>query len=130
MISPRLQISSKGRGFALIAVMWVVLVAGLMLLGVQKAVTANLASAYSELASVQAHWLARAGIEQALAVLEDDLTSSDDMFEFWYSDTDYFEEVEMLNGTFSVTAGPNLLDDPRSVRYGLIDHCARVNVNV
>ncbi len=129
MSKRRLQIGSKEGGFALIAVMWVVLVAGLMLLGVQKAVRANLGSAYSELASVQAHWLARVGIEQALAVLEDDLSSSDDMFDFWYSDTDYFEEVEMLNGTFSVRAGPNSLDDPRTVRYGLIDHCARVNVN-
>ena len=129
MTTGRLQIRSRERGFALIAVMWVVLLAGLMLLGVQKAVRANLSSAYSELASVQAHWLARAGIEQALAVLEDDSSGADNMLEFWYSDPDYFEEVEMLNGTFSITAGPNIQDDPRSVRYGLIDHCGLVNVN-
>ena len=129
MSKRRLQIGSKDRGFALIAVMWVVLVAGLMFLGVQKAVRANLAGARSELASVQAHWLARAGIEQALAVLEDDVTDADNMLEYWYSDTEYFENVEMLHGSFSVRAGPNIMDDPREVRYGLTDLCARVNVN-
>ena len=126
----KLQIRFETRGFALIAVMWIVLVAGLMLIGVQKAVRVNLATAYSELASVQAHWLARAGLEQAMAVLEDDDSSTDDMFEFWYSDPDSFEETELATGTFSVTAPPGAMDNPRDTRYGLIDHCGRLNVNV
>lgn len=117
-------------GVALIAVMWVVIVAGLMLIGVQRAVRVNLATAHSELASVEAHWLARAGIEQALAILEDDSTSADDALEYWYSDDQSFENVEMLNGTFSVTAPPAPFDDPSSVRYGLIDHCSRLDINV
>ena len=51
--------TDRGRkAFALLAVMWVVVIAALVLLGLQKAVRANLASAHSELASVQAHWLA------------------------------------------------------------------------
>ena len=129
MSNRKLQIGSSEGGFALIIVMWVVVIAGLMLLGVQKAITVNLDGAYNELSSVRAHWLARAGIEQALAILEDDSTATDDMLESWYLDTDYFKEVAMLKGTFSITAEPNLGDDPRSVRYGLIDHCARVNVN-
>ena len=126
----RPHIPHRPNGFALIAVMWVVLLAGLMLLGLHKAVRANLATARNELASVQAHWLARAGIEQAIAVLQDDLTGTDDMSDYWYSDPDYFQQVEMLGGWFSVTAGPNPLEDPRTVRYGVIDHTARLNLNV
>ena len=49
MTNRKLQIGSSKRGFALIVVMWVVLIAGLMLLGVQKAITVNLDSAYNEL---------------------------------------------------------------------------------
>ena len=125
----RLRIQLQREGFALIAVMWVVLIAGLMLIGVQKGVRVNLATAYSELGSVQAHWLARAGVEQAIAVLEDDDSSGDNMWEAWYSDPDSFEEIELATGTFSVTAPPGVTDDPRKVRYGLIDHCGRLNVN-
>jgi len=130
MTRPKPHTRHKPKGFALIVVMWVVLIAGLILFSVQKAVHANFNTAYNELASVQAHWLARAGIAQALAILEDDATSADDMFEFWYSDSDYFEKVELLNGTFSVTAPPNPQDEADTARYGLIDHCARLNINV
>ena len=58
-------------GFALVAVMWVVLVAGLMLLGLQKAVRVNFATAHNELDSVRAHWLARAGVEVTLDVWDE-----------------------------------------------------------
>ena len=130
MSTSRPQSLPAPTGFALVAVMWVVIVAGLMLIGVQRAVRVNLATAHSELASVEAHWLARAGIEQALAILEDDYTSADDALEYWYSDDQSFKDVEMSNGTFSVTAPPSPFDDPRSIRYGLIDHCSRLDLNV
>ena len=130
MIQFQSQLCSRRRGFALLLVMWVVLIAGLMLIGVQKAVRVNLATAYSELASVQAHWLARAGVEQALAVLEDDDASTDNMWDYWYSDTGYFEHAELATGTFSLIAPSAPMDNPRNIRYGLIDHCGRLNLNV
>ncbi len=118
------------RGFALLAVLWVVLVAGLMLLGLRKTAHANLAMAHNELESVRAHWLARAGVERAIATLEDDDAGSDGAPDIWYSDPDTFEKIELAGGKFSVIAPPSMWDDPRDVRYGLVDHCARVNVNV
>lgn len=121
---------TRRKGFALIAVMWVVLVAGVMLLGVQKSVRANLAMAHNELESVRAHWLARAGVEQALAVLEDDSTGIDGTPDQWYCDTELFEKVELIGGTFSVIAPPGAGEDPRKGRCGLVDHCGLVNVNV
>ena len=117
------------RGFALIAVMWVVLVAGLMLMGVHKAVQANLSMARNELESVRAHWLARAGVEQAVAILEDDGKAVDGMWDLWYSDQDSFEKVPLLGGRFSVIGPAHPFGDPRKSRYGLTDHCGRVNVN-
>ena len=117
------------KAFALLAVMWVVVIAALVLLGLQKAVRANLAAAHSELASVQAHWLARAGIEQALAVLQDDDAFSDNAMEQWYS-SQAFQQVELGAGQFSVIAGADPADDPTRPRFGLTDHTGRVNVNV
>ena len=72
MTWPQSQSCSARPAFALIIVMWVVLIAGLMLIGAQRAIRVNFATAHSELASVQAHWLARAGLEQALTILQDD----------------------------------------------------------
>jgi len=130
MIRVSAQSLGTRKGLALVAVMWVVLVAGLILLGVQKAGRVNLAMAYNEMASVQAHWLARAGIEQAVAVLEDDPGGTDDKLEYWHSDPDSFEQVELIGGTFSVTAPPEAMSDPRSTRYGLRDHGSLLNLNV
>ena len=103
--------------------------AGLMLLGVQKAVRVNLAMAHSELELVRARWLARAGVEQAMAVLSDDSHESDGAWDAWHSDSELFEKVELVGGTFSVVAPPDVWSDPGTVRYGLVDHCARLNVN-
>ena len=129
MTSDRLHTYSGSRGFALVVVMWVVLIAGLMLIGVARATRVNLATAYNELASVQAHWLARAGLEQAIAVLEDDDRADDSSWDYWYSDEFSFKDVEFDTGTFSVIAPPAPMDNPRNVRYGLIDHCGRLNIN-
>jgi Tfp pilus assembly PilM family ATPase/DNA uptake protein ComE-like DNA-binding protein len=110
--------------------MWVGLVAGLILLGVQKGLRTNLATARTELASVQAHWLARAGVETVIAVLSDDDLASDGAWDAWYDDPGAFEDVELTGGTFSVTAPQGHLGDPREVRHGLVDHGGRLNLNV
>ena len=72
LVSARPTACRKQTGFALIAVMWVVIIAAVMLLTVQRAARVNLSMAHSDLESVRARWLARAGIERAMAVLEDE----------------------------------------------------------
>ena len=126
----RMTIRRAGRGSALVMVMWVTLVAGLILLGVQKGLRTNMAGARNELAAVQAHWLARAGIETGIAILTDDDASSDGAWDLWYADPDAAEQVELVGGTFSIVAEPGFSDDPRAVRYGLVDHAGRLNLNV
>ncbi|MBN1943103.1 MAG: general secretion pathway protein GspK [Phycisphaerae bacterium] len=111
------------------AVMWVVILAGLILLGVRKAGRVNLATAFNELESVRAHWLARAGVEQAVAILDDDDTAVDDTLDFWYSDKLSFQRVELLRGEFSVLAPPGPEASPRRVRFGLSDHNGKLNLN-
>jgi type II secretory pathway component PulK len=126
----RTYCSGRRRGAALIAVLWVSIVAGLILLGVGRELRVHVAMAQNGLASVQAHWLARAGVETALAALEDDGVASDSAADFWYDDELAFQDVELGNGTFSVTAPAARAEWPARPRYGLIDHGARVNLNL
>ncbi len=116
--------SARDRAVALVMVLWVVLVASVMLLGVMRASRTQASLAHAELSAVQAHWLARAGVEQAMAVLEDDDPASDSTFERWYRDETVFEKVSLGSGTFSVHSAA---DDNRP---GLDDESARVNLNI
>lgn len=119
---PRLS-QSRSRGVALVIVMWVVIVAGLMLLGVMRSAQTHWALAHEEFGAVEAHWLARAGVEQAMAVLEDDDPTSDTPAESWYQDTSVFEKIELGSGTFTVHSAA---DDGRA---GLDDESGRLNLN-
>ena len=120
----------RRKGAALIAVMWVVILAALILLSVNMEMRVHYAMAHNELAAVQAHWLARAGVEQALAILEDDDIGSDTILDFWYEDETSFRDVELSGGKFRVTAPAADEQRPTDPRFGLIDHSARANVNL
>ncbi len=126
---PDASLAHRNSAFALVAVMWVVILAGLILLGVRKASHVNMAMAFNELEAVRAQWLARAGVEQAVAMLDDDGESYDDMLDFWYSERASFRQVELMYGLFSVKAPPGHDESSRKVRYGLVDHNGRMNIN-
>ncbi|MCJ7543088.1 MAG: general secretion pathway protein GspK, partial [Phycisphaerae bacterium] len=115
------------RGFALLAVMWVVIVAGLILLGVRRNSWANSASAYNDLGAVQARWLARAGAEQAMAVLSEDPSDADGADELWYDSLEDFQDFALEGGTFTVCA-PSYGDEFLAVRFGLVDHAGLLNI--
>lgn len=113
----------RERGVALVMVMWVVIVGGLMLLGVLKVSRTNRALAHDEFAAVEAHWLARAGVEQAMAVLEDDDRTVDSTLEDWYQNASIFDKVQLGSGWFAVRSASD------NSRPGLDDESARLNLN-
>ena len=121
--------TSRFRAAALIAVLWVGMLVSLILLGVRLTSRVNLALAHSELASVQAHWLARAGIEQAMAALEDDTRLSDSSLDIWYEYPDQFEEVAFGSGEFSLFAPTDERDPAGTPRHGLVDLAGRFDIN-
>lgn len=127
MSALRLASRRARRGFALLAVMWVVIIAGLMLLGVRRNSWANSASAYNDLGAVQARWLARAGIEQAMAVLAEDPSDADGAGELWYDSLEDFQDFALEGGTFTVWA-PSYGDEVLAVRFGLVDHSGLLNI--
>lgn len=125
----RLLPGGRNRGAALIAVLWIGMLAAVILAGVRQAVSVNLALGQSDLEAVQARWLARAGLEQALAVLAEDDPYSDSPWDLWYDDEYTFGQIELSTGFFSVVAPPDEGQDPTIPRYGLVDLTGLLNIN-
>jgi type II secretory pathway component PulK len=108
--------------------MWVVIIAGLILLGVRRNSWANSAAAHNDLGSVQARWLARAGVEQAMAILTEDPSDADGADELWYDSLEDFRDFAMEGGSFTVMA-PAYGNEFLPVRYGLVDQSGLLNIN-
>lgn len=117
------------RGALLILVLWVLVIAGVMLVGLNRAVQVDSAVAHGQLEMVRARWAARAGIEQARSVLDLDSALSDDMTDYWYDSALDFQDIELADGsTFNVVASPPA-GSVATVRYGMTDEASGVNVN-
>ncbi len=121
----------KRAGAVLVLVMWLVLIAGLMLVGLNRVVQVGSARGQNELDRVRARWVARAGIEQAIYVLATDITSADMSSDFWYDDPMTFDRFELADGFVYSVASVSRASGGRAgeVRYGLDDEASRVNVN-
>ena len=121
----------RHRGVVLVMVMWLLVVVGLLVLGLSRSSQLTATLGQGEVERVRAHWLARAGIEQALAVLTDDTSPHDGRGDVWFDDPGRFDNVALAEGhTFRVTAPPlDPATDPTTPRFGLDDEASRVAVN-
>ncbi len=117
------------RAVALLAVLWIGALAAVLLVGVRLSASVDLSLSHAELERVQARWLARAGVDQAMAVLADDLPDIDSHLDLWYREPGYFENVELASGTYSVTAPPGDRDDATVPRFGVTDLAGLLNLN-
>ena len=126
---------ARRRGAALIIVLWTLLILGLLLLGLNRAAQVTAALGQGELERVQARWVARAGVEQALAALGDDGKDVDSRDDLWFEDAAYFENVELAppDGTpgfvFRVVAPPVETADEAVPRFGITDEASRLSLN-
>jgi len=128
LCEPRRGRTRAERGIALVIVMWVIVLWALLLTGAQRSAAFSHATAHTRLSAVQARWLARAGVEAAIAELSDDGAAYDATIDYWYDSPLAFKEYELKDGyTFDVIAPPaNPADGPR---FGVIDLSSRVNIN-
>lgn len=111
--------------------MWLLLIVGLLVLGLSRSARVSASLGHAQIETVQAQWLARAGVEQALAILADDGVNADGPADLWYDEPGEFENVPLADGfTFRVTAPAfENSEDPAAPRFGLDDEASRVSVN-
>ena len=103
-----------GSGVVLVAVMWIV-----VLLTVIIAVVAQTSRLDSRVAIVSGEqmrckWACRAGVETAIAVLNDDDKTSDSLDDLWYDNMEDFNEVILDGCSFTVE---------------VIDEASKLNIN-
>ena len=123
--------AKRRRGAVLVLVMWLLLIVGLLVLGLSRTARVSASLGFAQVEAVQARWMARAGVEQALAILADDGVSNDGRADLWYDEPGEFDNVELADGfTFRVTAPAfENSEDPAAPRFGLDDEASRVSVN-
>ena len=118
----------RERGAVLIVVLWVLALAAILTAGLQATVRTELLVADEAGQRLVAEWLARAGVEQAIAELMTDSAGMDDTKDTWYDSPIVFEDITLEGGTFSVYRGAPPGGEA-TVLYGVRDESSRLNVN-
>lgn len=112
---------------ALILVLWAVAILGLLAGGVAYVVRQDLAVASMEKDRLEAHWIARAGVEQAIAVLMDDYADTDTYEDYWADNEVDFKGIKIGGGSFNVIR--DAYEDVPQLWYGVNDESAKLNLN-
>ena len=92
----------KNKGLVIIAVLWMVVVLMVMsaILGRKSRLDMKVCMARTE--SVRCKWACRAGIEKAIAVLNEDETENDSLLDLWSDNPEDFNDVMLEQCFFTV----------------------------
>jgi len=116
------------RAVVLILVLWVLVVLTLLALTLAENTRLNNSISVYTAAKVQARWLARAGVYQAIAILLEDKSETDTVLESWYDNPELFHENDTLpGGTFTLYS--DRFENPENYPYGIMDENSRLNLN-
>jgi DNA uptake protein ComE-like DNA-binding protein len=111
----------------IILVLWAIALLAIVASGVSFTIRQNLAIANIENDKIVAHYLARAGVERAIAEIMDDPRRVDSQIDTWYDDETEMGEVELAGGSFSVIHdGYEAVPNPW---YGAGDESGKLNIN-
>ncbi|MFQ5706622.1 MAG: general secretion pathway protein GspK [bacterium] len=114
--------------------LWMLALLSLLAMGLIRNVLMEFRLNTYELRAEEATWLARAGIQQAIAVLKEDLVADSLQFhdafpEPWAHNPALFKRVACGNGFFDVAYETNLEQVGRSYLFGICDENRKINVN-
>jgi type II secretory pathway component PulK len=100
----------------LIAVMWIMIVLTVIVAVVAQASRIDTRTSLSTAEKIRAKWALRAGLETAIAVLNDDKDSnySDTTDDLWYDDPEDFNDFDLGGCSYSAE---------------VIDECGKLNIN-
>ncbi|MCK4342712.1 MAG: helix-hairpin-helix domain-containing protein [Phycisphaerae bacterium] len=119
---------SRRPAAVLILVLWAIAILSLLAGGLCFAIRQNLAIANIERDRLIGHWLARAGVERAIAEIMDDTDPADTLDDRWADNPDALQEIELTGGTFSVPRDG--FEAVPQAWYGAGDESAKLNLNV
>jgi type II secretory pathway component PulK len=120
----------KHTGFVLIAVLWVLIVVGLVGLGFHNTSSLELKMTRNLLEETRARAMADSGIERAVAELRRDQSANkwDSLNDTWADSGAAFDEAEVADGSCFTVYKDSLKNDGRA-GYGLVDEESKVNIN-
>ena len=98
----KMNANRSKKGLVLVGVLWIVIVltAIVAILGRQSRLDSKMVLAKSE--AIRTKWASRAGIERAVAVLNEDEKDTDCHNDIWYSDTEDFNDFPMTRCSYNV----------------------------
>jgi general secretion pathway protein K len=113
-IATKVSIRRKNKGLVIIVVLWMVVVLMVMtaILGRKSRLDMKVCLARTE--AVQCKWAARAGIEKAIAVLNEDETENDSFLDTWSDNAEDFNDIALNKCYFNVR---------------VIDESSKLNIN-
>ncbi|MBN1436871.1 MAG: helix-hairpin-helix domain-containing protein [Sedimentisphaerales bacterium] len=111
----------------MILVLWALVVIAILAAGLAQTVKLNNAVRITAGDRVRARWLARAGVQKAIAVLVNDRGATDCYADSWYDNSELFRDQTNTDGTYSVVADRGISLEP--VLYGAVDESSKLNIN-
>ena len=89
-------IGRKNKGLVIIAVLWMVVVLMVMTAILGRKSRLDMKVCLARMEAVRCKWACRAGIQKAIAVLNEDETENDSLLDLWSDNAEDFNDV-MLN---------------------------------
>lgn len=114
---------SDNSGSILIITVWTLLFLSFFCLTLGRIISVKLNIAGHIKDRAVAYYLAKAGLQAAIQVLDDDQTQYDSLNDAWSNNEMLFKEVKFLTGDYSVS-----YQSPEP-KYGLIDEERKININ-
>lgn len=92
----------KQRGLVLVTVLWVVVLLMIMAATVGRTSRLHTKMAHYQAQSLRCQWGARAGVETAIAILKEDVTSTDSLSDLWSDNDEDFTDISLSACHFTV----------------------------
>ena len=102
------------KGLVLVAVLWMIVVMTIITAVVAQSSRLDTRISLSTAERIRCKWACRAGVESAIAVLNDDLEDSDSLFDLWSENPEDFNSVPLDMCSYSVD---------------VIDEASKLNIN-
>jgi general secretion pathway protein K len=99
---PNAHVTSRTKGLALVIVLWVVVVMTAIVAVVGQTSRLDMKMASSAMDEVRCRWACRAGVETAVANLNEDAKDTDSLLDLWSDNSEDFNNIQLERCRYSV----------------------------